>query len=274
MSIQGNAFAPTLPELEFVRYTVKDRIAYITLNRPEKRNAMSDQVMEELRLAFQHFDLDPQAFVGILHGAGSCFTSGADVRQRQLRPREELEAFGIWSPKTRRRDLFYDFVNWKPLISAVHGYAMGAGVGMAMNCDIVVATESTKFQITEVSRGVHGSTLWALLHFRGGGSFADEVALTGRMFTGAEAARYNLITKATPDDSYMAEAEAYARVLLSHPPLAVRAGVRVRRKYAMQSQQLSWTLTETVPALHLTDDFREAARAFVEKREPAPFQGR
>ena len=81
------SYRPKLPDLEFVRYRVDSGIAYIMLDRPEKLNAISDQVVAEIRHAFQYFDLDPDARVAIVHGAGRAFTSGADVRQRQLRPR-------------------------------------------------------------------------------------------------------------------------------------------------------------------------------------------
>lgn len=274
MSETRTPYRPQLPQLEFVRYRVEDRIAYITLDRPEKLNAISDQVVGEMRLVFQHFDLDPDAFVAIIHGAGRAFTSGADVRQRQLRPREELESFGLWSPETRRRDLFFDFVNWKPMISAAHGYVMGMGVSWCLSCDLVVAAASTKFQITEVGRGLHGSTIWALLRYRGGGSFADEIGLTGRVFTGEELAQRNLITRATADGEHLAVAEDLARQILRNPPLAVRAGVRSRRLYLAENQRLAFILTESSPALHLTHDFHEAAMAFVEKRPPPRFEGR
>lgn len=273
-SKEAASFRPKMPKLEFVRYRVEDRIAYIMLDRPDKLNAMSDQVVGEVRAAFQYFDLDPDAFVAIIHGAGRAFTSGADVRQRQLRPREELESFGLWSPETRRRDLWFDFVNWKPMISAAHGYVMGMGVGLCLSADLVIAEASTKFQITEVGRGLHGSTLWALLRFRAGANFADEVGLTGRVFTGEEAFQKGAITRATPDGEHLKVAEDFARQLLKNPPLAVRAGVRTRRMYLLENQRLSFLMTEHNPALHLTRDFHEAAKAFVEKRPPPRFEGR
>jgi len=267
-------YRPAFPTLEFIRYRVENKIAYITLNRPDKLNAISDQVNSELRQAYQYFDVDPDAWVAILHGEGRAFSSGADVRQRQLRPRAELEAFGLWSPDSRRRDLYFDFVNFKPIIAAVHGYAMGMSVSLSLSCDIVVAAASTKFQITEVRRGLHSATLWSLMRFRGAGAFGDEVALTGRVFTGAEAAAHNVINRATEDGEHLKVAEEYAHMLLENPPLAVRAVVRARRKYLMENQALSFLITEPAPQLHLSRDFHEAAKAFVEKRERPQFEGR
>lgn len=267
-------FRPTPPALEFVTYRVEEGIAYIMLNRPDKLNAITDQVILEIRRAFQFFDLDPDAQLAILHGAGRAFTSGADVRQRQLRPREEIEAFGPAAPETRRRDLFFDFINWKPIISAVHGYVMGMGVGLALGCDLVVAAGTTRFHITETGRGLNASPLWSLLRFRSSNVFVDELVLTGRMFTGEEAHRAGLINRAVDEGTHLSAAEDLARQILKNPPLAVRAGVRTRRMYQQEAQRMSFLLTDPIPALHLTRDFQEAARAFVEKRPPRKFEGR
>lgn len=273
-SSAGGVYRPKLPELEFVRYRVEERIACITLDRPDKLNAITDQVVREVRQAFQHFDLDPEAFVGILHGAGRAFTSGADVRQRQMRSAEEMQAFGPAAPENRRRDLFFDCVNWKPMIAAVHGYALGMGVSLALQCDLVVAAASTRFQITETGRGLNPATLWSLLRFRATSTFADEVCLTGRMFTAEEALAAGAITRAVPEGEHLDVALEMARELLKNPPLAVRAVVRTRRQYLLDHQRQSFLLAEASPALHLSRDFQEAAKAFVEKRPPPRFEGR
>ena len=210
----NSRYRPTPPELEFVEYRVEDGIARIMLNRPDKLNAITDQVIIEIRRAFQFFDLDPEAQVAILHGAGRAFTSGADVRQRQLRPREEIEAFGPAAPETRRRDLFFDSINWKPVISAVHGYVMGMGVGLALGCDLVVAAGSTNFHITEVGRGLNASPLWSLMKFRSSSVLVDELVLTGRMFSGEEAARAGLVNRSVADGEHLVVAEDLARQMM------------------------------------------------------------
>jgi len=84
-------------------------------------------------------------------------------------------------------------VNWKPVIAAPHGYAMGLALGIVFECDLIVAAAGTKFQVTETSRGLGGSKYWALLNFRGGAAFADEVALTGRFFAAEKAFAAGLI---------------------------------------------------------------------------------
>lgn len=266
---------PALPEnMSCVEYEVKDRIAYITLNRPEKLNAINDQLQRELKAAFVYFDLDQTAQIAIISGKGRAFSSGADVRQRQLRPREELESFGIWEPDVRRRDLFYDLINWKPMIAAVHGYAYGAAFALAFRCDLVITTAAAKFQITEIPRGLNGASLWSLLHFRGAGTFADDVTFTGRQFTGEEAYARGVVTAVAPEGEHLDVAREYAARVMKNPPLAVRNSIRVRRWQMEQFERQAALITEPRPTLYLTRDFHEAARAWAEKREPAPWEGR
>src|SRR5260221_10815213 len=168
----------------FVEYSCADRIATITLNRPDKLNAVSDEVVRQLDEALHRFDLDPEAEVAILNGSGRAFSSGADVRQRQLRSREEFEKLG--GPQGRganSADLLTRAVNWKPVIAAVHGYVLGLALGLTLECDLIVAAEGTRFQLTETSRGLGASRYWALFQYRGAGAFGDEIAFTGRFFT-------------------------------------------------------------------------------------------
>lgn len=257
-----------------VKYEARDGIGYITLNRPDKLNAISDDVQRQLKEAFLYFDLDPEAQVGIVSGAGRAFSSGADVKQRQMRPASELNAFGLWSPDTRRRDLYYDQVNFKPVIAAVHGYALGAGLGLALRADVLIAEKTAKFQVTEIPRGLGGSGLWAMLRFRGLTSFADEIAMTGREFTGEEGAAKGVVNIATAPGEHLAAAEEYAVGLKKNPPLSVRTTVRARRWQMEQIDREVQVLSEPRPSLHLTEDFKEAVSAWAEKRPAAPYKGR
>lgn len=261
-----------------VKYEVREGIAYITLSRPDKLNALTDGMVLEIQRAFQRFDIDPSAQVAIFHGEGRAFTSGADVRQRQLRPREEMFAFGgPQSPDTKRvmYTVMTETVNWKPVIVAAHGYLLGMGLIIALQCELIVAARSTKLQVTEVSRGIGGSAILELLRHRGAGPFAEEIMLTGRMFTAEEAFQNRLINAVVDEGEHLAVAEDYARQIMQNPPLVVRDTVRVHRWGVDEAWRAARLASDQRhPPLYLSEDFRESALAFAEKRKPRPFQGR
>ena len=171
-----------------VAYACHDHIASITLNRPEKLNAFSDELVIALADALRRLDSEEDAWVGVISGNGRAFSTGADVRQRQLRSREEFVKLG--GPQGRganSADLYTQAVNWKPVISAAHGYVMGLAVGVFLEAELTVAEAGTKFQITETARGLSGARYWGLMQQRGASAFANEVALTGRFSTKARA---------------------------------------------------------------------------------------
>src|SRR5204862_1762276 len=124
----------------------------------------------QIAAALKQFDTDDAAHVAILCGNGRAFSTGADVRQRQLRSREEFERHGgAQAQDASSHDLLLRTVNWKPVIAAVHGYVMGLSLGLTLECDLIVAEEGTRFQVTETPRGLSGAKYWALLNFRCGG---------------------------------------------------------------------------------------------------------
>jgi enoyl-CoA hydratase/carnithine racemase len=259
---------------DLVLYDVHDRVATITLNRPSTLNAFDDAMSRQALAAMQRFDMDPDADVAVLTGAGRAFSSGADVRQRQLRPREEIERRGTpIAHGTNTEELLFDCVNWKPVIAAPHGYVLGLALGIALECDLIVAEENTRFQITETPRGLSGAKYWALMHFRGGGSLATQVALTGRFFTAEEALARNIIDQVTAPGEHVATARALAASIARLPPLGVRHTVQLRR-WELRKVQQEASRQVGMAKLYLTEDFREAALAFVEKRPAGPFKGR
>ncbi|HYE89495.1 MAG TPA: enoyl-CoA hydratase/isomerase family protein [Terriglobales bacterium] len=261
-----------MPTYETVRYEPNGPVCHIVLNRPEKLNAASDQLVEDVNDALFEFDADPALHVAILSGAGRAFCSGADVQQRQLRTREELRRLGGPAGRRSRENGLGDTVNWKPVIAAVHGYALGLGYSLSQSCDLVVAAAGTKFQIREVQRGLGGAQHWVATWFWTGSRFANEVALTGRMFDADEALTHGMVNRVVPQPDLMKTAESLAAEILENPPLAVRANVRVMRWFVneMQRQALMY---QKARDLHLTEDFQESARAFTEKRKPT-FRGK
>lgn len=257
-----------------IQYACRDRVATITFNRPEKLNAFDDAMVMRLGAVLHGFDVDEDADVAVLCGAGRAFSSGADVHQRQLRKEEDFRKHGGpqgWGANAS--ELLTRAVNWKPVIAAPHGFAVGLGLGLVLESELVVAEEGTRFQVTETSRGLAASRYWALLTFRGARSFATDVVLTGRFFTAEEAFAAGLVDRIAPKGQAVQLAIELARQISANPPLSVRATVRTRRWYMDQVEREAYLQTNPLK-LHLTDDFRESARAFAEKRKAGPFKGR
>jgi enoyl-CoA hydratase/carnithine racemase len=257
-----------------VGYEADGGIATISLNRPEKLNAFDADLVLALKGALRRFDEDPSVHVAILAGNGRAFSTGADVRARQARPREEFERLGgPQEPEANSADLLNRSVKWKPVIASVHGYVLGLALGIVLECDLVVAEAGTKFQITETSRGLSGARYWALAHFSGGGAFATEVALTGRYFSAEEALGAGMLSRVTPSGAHLQVARELAEQIAVNPPLSVRAVVRTRRWFMDRFEREVGGLNDAAQ-LYLTEDFNEAVRAHLEKRPPPAFKGR
>lgn len=259
---------------ELVHYERDGEVVTLTLDRPEKLNAFSDELVAALQERLRQFDADKEANIAILTGNGRAFSTGADVHQRQLRSREEFERLG--GPQgfgAHAGDLLTHAVNWKPVIASAHGYVMGLAVGIVLECDLIVAEEGTQFQITEVSRGLGGAKYWGLLNFRQAAAFGTEMALTGRFFSAEEAMAAGFINRVAGTGKHMEVARELAAEVCKNPPLSVRATVRSRRWYMNQISREIEMQTQPLQ-LYLSEDFHEAASAFAEKREAAPFKGR
>lgn len=256
-----------------IEYQCEDRIALITLNRPKKLNAIDDDMVRGLMARMHQFDMDDEAHTAILCGNGRAFCSGADVKARQARSQEDLRQKGGPSAQDAKSgDVFIRSVNWKPVIAAVHGYVLGLGIGFALDCELVVAEAGTKFQITETPRGLAGSGKYMnLMAYRGLGSFASEVTLTGRFFTAEEALAAGVIDRVAPPGQHIEVARELAAAINANPPLAVRASV-MQRRWQIEDNRREANRYQGLNKLYLTEDFAEATRAFVEKRRPKPFK--
>ncbi len=259
---------------DLVHYQVQNQVAIISLNRPRKLNAFSDELVYALGEALNRFDTDDGANVAIIHGNGRAFSSGADVHQRQLRSREEfLKLGGPQGRGSNSGDLFIKSVNWKPIITAPHGYVLGLAFGIILESDLIVAEEGTRIQLTETSRGLGGSKYWRLMQYRGGSTLSTEIALTGRFFTAEEGHNAGIIDRVAPKGKHLEAALELAQQINNNPPLSVRATVRTRR---LEMERIGREAQSQLNALKLflTEDFHEAAKAFTEKRKTNEFKGR
>ena len=255
---------------EAVEYRREGRIVYITLNRPKSLNAVNDQLDEELGAAFSTFDLDEEAWVAILHGAGRCFCAGADIKERlvNMTPVERNR----WSSGASTEGYLGRTINWKPVIAAVHSHVLGAGISIALECDLIVASEDAQFGITETKRGVPAGRVWAKAQTFMPSKIATELLITGEAMSAQEMYRLGLVNRLAPTGEHLRTAEELAGHILKAPPLAVRAGVRITR-WAWVRLAAEAELYLQPLRLHLTEDFNESSRAFVEKREPV-YRGR
>jgi enoyl-CoA hydratase/carnithine racemase len=260
---------------EDILYSVEDKIATITLNRPHTLNAFDDDMVRILMAVLHRFDLDEEAHTAIICGNGRAFCSGADVRKRQAQSQEALRQKGGPSAgDAKSGDIYMRSVNWKPVIAAVHGYVLGLGLGVAFDAELVVAEAGTRFQVTETPRGLSGSGKFMnLLAYRGLGSFATEVTLTGRFFTAEEAHAAGVVDRVAAAGKHLEIARELATRINANPPLAVRASV-MQRRWQIDDNRREAVRYQGLNKLYLSEDFQEATRAFVEKRKPAPFKAR
>ena len=252
-----------------ITYECRDRVALISFNKPQVLNAFDDAMVRELMAAMHRFDGDDEAFTAIIYGQGRAFCSGADVRKRQALSKEELkQKGGPAAADAKNTEVFVRSLHWKPVIAAVHGYVLGLGIGLALDCDLVVAEAGTKFQITETARGLGGAPKYMdTMAYRGAGAFATKAALTGRYFTAEEALAAGVIDEVAPLGKHLEFAHALARDINKNPPLAVREVVRLRR-WQLDDLRRQATRYDSLTKLYLTEDFQESTRAFIEKRPP------
>jgi enoyl-CoA hydratase/carnithine racemase len=248
---------------------VADRLAVVTINRPESRNALSRTVIAELRDVLA--DLRERADVGLVAftGAGEkAFVAGADISQlRHYDLRTGLDA-----EMQRAFDAVEAFP--KPTVAAVNGFALGGGCELAMACDIRIAAENARFGLPEtnlsVLPGAGGTQRLARLV---GTGRAIEMILTGRFVDAAEAHAMGLVTAVVPAEGLRAELRRLADTILAKGPLAVRLAKLVVRAGMDADQRTGQVVEQLAQALlYTTADKAEGASAFLEKRPPA-FQG-
>jgi enoyl-CoA hydratase len=256
---------------KFLTLEVADRVATLTVNRPDKLNALNDATIAELGLAIDQIRVDDSIGGAILTGAGRAFVAGADI--------SELSNQTPVLAKARARagqDVFRRFeTSPKPIIAAVNGFALGGGCELAMSCHIRLASDAAKFGQPESKLGLlpgYGGTQ-RLARLVGKGR-ANQLLLTGEMIDAAEAYRIGLVNKVVAAGALMNEARTMMKTILANGPLAVALCIEaIDRGLQMSLEEGLILEANHFGLLAATDDMREGTRAFLEKRAPA-FKGK
>ncbi len=249
---------------EIVDYERDGHVGVITLNRPDRLNAIDAAVNRGLVDAVRRLDADPDARVGVLRGAGRAFCAGADLA---------TVAEGEGESLGDAEDSFAGFVSMAratPIVASVHGYALAGGLELALACDVVVAAAGTQFGLPEVTRGLVAAAGGAIrLPRLVPEKRALEIILTGRRFDAAEAFALGLVSRVVPDDELPAATRELAGAIAANAPAAVRESLALVRGTRGLTEAEAWEHSATAWRTVLaTADAREGAQAFLERREP------
>jgi enoyl-CoA hydratase/carnithine racemase len=262
-----------------VLYDVADHVATITFNRPDRMNAATFEMGEQLQEAFAEVDRDTDVRVAVVTGSGRAFCAGDDVEKAWGDPR--MEATMEWLADVRpgmtpEAQMFLECR--KPTIAAVNGAAVGIGMDFALLCDIRLASQHAKFSQMYVKLGLMADITgyWRLPQLVGYAK-AAELLFTGDIIDATEAERLGLVSRVLPAEELLPAAQELAGRIAANPPQSVRfikEGLRraVGRSYT-ELPEVSSFVANGLAHLFGTEDHKEAAAAFMEKR-PAVFTGR
>jgi len=242
-------------------------VATLTLNRPEKRNAISHELIEELHHALHEVQKTPSHIL-ILTGSGTAFCSGMDLEiLREVTHLTEEENLADSGRMAHMFRALYDFP--KVTIAAVNGPALAGGCGLATLCDFTLASSEAKFGYTEVRIGFVPAIVSAFLLRQVGEKQARDLLLTGRIIGADEALRLGLVNAVVPPEQLMTSAQELAATLAANSPASLLATKRLLRAYS--HTELDHRVAAAVDEnarIRTTHDFREGVSAFLEKRKP------
>ena len=259
----------TTPEMSYstLQLAFDAGVATITLNRPEKRNAVSFELVSELLAALDEIERST-AQVVIITGAGKAFCAGMDLDELKSllgKTHDESVKDSARMAKLFRR--IYEFP--LPTIAAVNGAAIAGGAGIATMCDFTLAVPEAKFGYTEVRIGFVPAIVSTILVWQVGHKIARDLLLTGRLFDAAEAHRYGLVNEVVAGDQLMTWARELAGQLAENSPSSLRMTKKLINSFLSRSldEQFNAAIEENA-RIRMTSDFREGVSSFLEKRKP------
>jgi methylglutaconyl-CoA hydratase len=242
-------------------------VSTLTLNRPDKRNAISHELIEELHHALHEVQKSNSRIL-ILTGAGTAFCSGMDLEiLREVTHLTEEENLADSGRMAHMFRALHDFP--KVTIAAVNGPALAGGCGLATLCDFTLASSESKFGYTEVRIGFVPAVVSTFLLHQVGEKQARDLLLTGRIIAAEEAFRLGLVNEVVPPEKLMTRARELADTLAANSPASLLATKRLLRAYshAELDHQIAAAVDENA-RIRTTHDFREGVTAFLEKRKP------
>jgi enoyl-CoA hydratase len=258
-----------MPDYQYILTERDGKVGIVTLNRPKELNALNMQLVGELADALEEFDADSEIGCMVITGAGDrAFAAGADIKEMSDKSPIDmmLSGFGAWQRIKQIR---------KPLIAAVGGYALGGGCELAMNCDMIVASENARFGQPEINLGIiPGAGGTQRLTRTVGKYLAMEMVLTGKQFTAEQMAAHGLVNQVVPKGEHLTAALKLAKEVAERAPIALQlakqsvlAAFETSLDVGLEIERKNFFL------LFATEDMREGMQAFIEKRK-ANFQGK
>jgi methylglutaconyl-CoA hydratase len=256
-----------MADYKTIQLAQADHIATITLNRPDKRNAISFELLDDLMRALDEVE-HSSAVVLIITGAGKAFCAGLDLDELKSllgKTHEENVKDSARMAQVFRR--IYDFP--RPTIAAVNGAAIAGGTGIATMCDFTLAVPEAKFGYTEVRIGFVPAIVSSILVWQVGHKIARDLLMTGRLFGAVEAHRYGLVNEILAPDKLMDRAQELARQLIEASPSSVRLTKKLINSFISDAldRQIAQAVEDNA-RIRTTNDFREGISSFLEKRKP------
>jgi len=252
---------------QYCKVEIKDHVMVVSIDRPEQRNALNPPANHELGAVFDAFESNSDLWVGILTGGGEkSFCAGADLKHAAS------EGMGSFVPPSGFGGLTSRFARKKPVIAAVNGFATGGGFELALACDIIIASDTAKFGLTEPRVGLAalGGGIQRLIR-EVGPKRAHGILLTGRLISAEDGLHLGFVNEVVPHAGLMAAASRWADEILKCSPASVRATKAVADALDGQTVQQSMESMFALPgvkALFESPDSKEGPRAFAERRPP------
>ena len=244
-------------------------VGIVTLNRPQQLNALSYDLVKELSLAMEAFDLDQEIKAIVLTGGEKVFAAGADIK--------EMVDATPFDERIHGRMSYRDKINRisKPVIAAVSGYALGGGCELAMSCDLIIASETARFGQPEVNIGtIPGSGGTQRLTRTVGKYRSMEMVLTGEFLSASDAERFGLVNKIVPVELLLEEAKSIAKKIATKSPVSIRlAKEAILKSFNTPLDEGLEFERKCFYLLFASEDGKEGMKAFIEKRKPQ-FKGK